>query len=379
MASSSGPCREGNLELVLNSTEQVSSYALTTLQRIKDRLFDPQNLISVTGNTTQNSTNIAGVSSLTNIQAGQAISGAGIPSGAIVTAVNTGTNALTISAQATATANSVAITVVNQPPQFDVILTRLINGVTDFIERECGKSGMERYPNDGHFVQKTYTNELYSVRGTRQDKLVLRNAPVTYLIVTGNLTQGSAVVASVSPTTGIVAGMPLYNIQGLFPQGTTVLSVSGTSVTMSNPASVTQTNASFEISGLISFQWRAGTPSNPNWTSFITDQFELEQQGYSGIVKVYGVMPRIYSNMLRATYVAGFPVDWPNAGDGSTHQLPADLTSTCENIIVRFFKRRQLDGRASEAIQGATTSWRDQLDANDRNVINNYKRVGNIF
>lgn len=364
---------------MLNSTEQISSYALTTLQRVKDRLFDPNNLVSVTGNTTQNSTNIAGVSSLTNIQAGQAISGAGIPSGAIVTAVNTSTNALTISAAATATTSSVPLTVVNQPPQYDVILTRLINGVTDFIERECGKSGMERYPNDGHFVQKLYTNEVYSVRGTRQDKLVLRNAPVTYLIVTGNLTQGSAVVQNVSPTSGIVAAMPLYNIQGLFPQGTTVLSVSETSVTMSNPASVTQTAASFEISGLISFQWRAGTPSNPNWTAFITDQFELEQQGYSGIVKVYGVMPRIYSNMLRATYVAGFPVDWPNAGDGSTHQLPTDLTSTCENIVVRFFQRRQLDGKASLNIQGATTSWRDQLDANDRNVINNYKRVGNIF
>ncbi len=96
---------------------------------------------------------------------------------------------------------------------------------------------------------------------------------------------------------------------------------------MSQPASVTQTGATFEISGLISFQWRAGTPSNPNWTSFITDQFELDEQGYSGIVRVYGAMPRIYSNMLRATYVAGYPVDWQNAGNGTTHQLPADLTN----------------------------------------------------
>lgn len=253
----------------------------------------------------------------------------------------------------------------------DPVLTRVINSVTDFIERECGKTG--------HFAQKTYTNEVYTASGKKQIYLVLRNAPVTYLTVTGNLTQGSANV-TVSPYTGIVANMPLYNIQGLFPQGTYVASV-GTNgaLTMSQPASVTQTGAIFEVSGLISFQWRAGTPSNPNWTSFITDQFELDQQGRSGIVRVYGAIPGLYNNMLRATYVAGYPIDWQNAGNGTTHQLPADLTNLCENLVVRIFKRRPLDGKVSENIAGATTAWRDKLDAFDQNVIENYRRVGNVF
>ncbi|HEY3742447.1 MAG TPA: phage head-tail connector protein [Bryobacteraceae bacterium] len=261
----------------------------------------------------------------------------------------------------------------------DAVLTRIINGATDYIERECGKTGLESYPNDGHFVQKTYTNEVYTAQGRKQERLVLRNAPVTYLIVTGNLTQGSANV-TVAPYTGIVAGMQLYNIQGLFPQGTTVASVgSNGALTMSQPASVTQSGAVFEISGLLSFQWRSGTPSNPNWTSFITDQYELDQQGRAGIIRVYGSIPGLYNNMIRATYVAGFPVDWQNAGNGSTHQLPSDLTNLCENLVVRIYKRRLLDGKASEAIQGATTSWRDALDAFDQNVINNYRRVGTIF
>lgn len=286
--------------------EQVSSYALTTLQRVKDRLS-----ISISDN--------------------------------------------------------------------DAVLTRVINGATDLIERECGKSGMERFPNDGHFVQKTYTNEVYSIHGTKQIYLVLRNAPVTYLIVTGNLTLGSAIVTGVTPSVGIVAGMPLYTIQGLFPSGTTVLSVSGTSVTMSQPAQVSQNNAVFEISGLISFQWRAGTPDNPSWTSFFAPQYELESQGYSGIVRVYGPMPRIYSNMLRATYVAGFPLDWQNAGNGSTHQLPADLTNLCEDLVERIFKRRGLAGKSSESMQGATTAWRNELDAIDLRVIENYRRVGMTF
>jgi len=263
---------------------------------------------------------------------------------------------------------------------FDSVLTRILNGVTDFIERECGKTGMEMYPNDGHFLQKTYTNEVYSVRGSKQIYLPLRNAPVTYLIVTGNLTSGSASVTNLTPVAGIPAtiptgGLPLFNIQGLFPQGTTLLSLSGTTATMSQPASVTQTAAQFEISGLVSFQWRAGTPSNPNWTSFIQDQFELAEQGHSGIVRVYGVMPRIYNNMLRATYVAGFPYDWDNAGNSTTHQVPTDLSDTCENVVVRVWKRLKLAGQASESLQGATISWRNDFDAQDKAVIEHYRRV----
>jgi hypothetical protein len=192
----------------------------------------------------------------------------------------------------------------------DAKLIRFINGATDYIERECGKTGLEKYPNDGHFIQKTYTNEVYSVSGKRQRFLVLRNAPV---------------------------------------------------------------------SALTSFQFRAGTPTNPAWTDFFPDQYELVDDGTSGIIRVYGVMPGIYSNTFRATYTAGYPIDWQNAGNGASHRLPSDLTNLCENIVARLYKRRSLAGQASENIQGATVSWRDQLDTFDKETIQNYKRVGNAF
>jgi len=105
---------------------------------------------------------------------------------------------------------------------------------------------------------------------------------------------------------------------------------------------------------IASFQWRAGTPSNPSWTDFIADQYELinprtdpisGQIWYpSGMIKVYGVMPRIYSNMIRASYTAGYPVNWANPEDHNTHWLPGDITSVCENLVVRRVKRRGLAG-----------------------------------
>jgi Phage gp6-like head-tail connector protein len=261
---------------------------------------------------------------------------------------------------------------------FDSLITRFINAVTDGIERTCGKSGPEKYPNDGHFIQKTYTNEVYSVRGQRQQHLVLRNAPVAFAFLTGNTTYNSASVTNCSTTAGLVVGMPIVGAG--ISSGTTIAAIpNSTTITLSQVAGATQTAVYLEASGLMSFQWRAGTPSTPSWTAFIPDQFEIEEQGASGIIRVYGVMPRLYSNMLRVTYSAGYPVDWDNAGDGTTHRLPADLTNTCENVVVRLYKRRLLDGKASEAIQGATTAWRNELDADDQNVIERYIRVGTIF
>jgi hypothetical protein len=164
------------------------------------------------------------------------------------------------------------------------------------------------------FVQQTYLNDTYSIDNGRQDTLILRNTPV------------------------------------------------------------------FSIS---SFQYRAGTPSNPSWTAFTTDQYELINPRTdpisglvwypSGMLRVYGVLPTVSSNTVRATYVAGYPVNWANAEDRSTHMLPGDLTSVCENLVVRRFKRRSMGGQSSHALEGATTSWRNDLDAEDKDVLAQYK------
>jgi len=287
--------------------EQISPLALTTLARVKDILFDPSQVIQVTGNTTNTSTTVASTVLQTGkvVRIGQTITGPGIPAGTTVAA--TTTNTLTLSQAATATASGVVLTVVDQPVNYDTLLTRLINSVSDYVSNECG-----RYS----FVQQTYTNDTYSIDTPRQIFLILRNTPV------------------------------------------------------------------FSITSL---QWRAGTPTNPNWTAFIADQYELVDPRTdpisgltwypSGEVRVYGVLPRIYSNMIRATYVAGYPVNWANAGDRNTHLLPADVTYLCENLVARRFKRRQLAGMSAQALEGATHSWRNVLDQEDLDVLGQYRQL----
>jgi hypothetical protein len=281
--------------------------ALTTLQRVKDLLFDPNSTILLTGATLTNGSGLVTaytVATGKTIRAGQQISGLGIPAGTTVASVN-GTT-LMLSQNAVAGSTGSTLTVIDQTPQYDGMLIRMINSVSRYITNECGRTC---------FVQQTYVDDTYSTTSSRQDTLILRNTPV------------------------------------------------------------------FSIS---SFQWRAGTPTNPSWTDFIPDQYELINPRTdpisglvwypSGMVRVYGVLPTFYSNQIRVTYVAGYPVNWADAEDGINHMLPADLTNLCENLVVRRFKRRSLAGQSTMTIEGATVGgWRNDLDAEDQDVLNQYK------
>lgn len=290
--------------------DQLSPFALTTLQRVKDLLYDPNLSISLTGaSLTQSSAAVTGltVPPGKTIRVGQVIMGTGIPNGTTIAAIIS-SSAITLSQASTQTNTAQTLTVVDQPTAFDAVLVRLINWATNYIGNECGR------PNG--FVQQTFTNDTYSITTPRQDTLLLRNTPV------------------------------------------------------------------FAIS---SFQWRAGTPSNPSWTDFIADQYELIDPRTdpisgltwypSGEIRVYGVLPQLMSNMIRATYVAGYPVNWSNPEDHNTHWLPGDLTNVCENLVVRRFLRRQNAGKSSQSLEGANTVWRNTLDAEDEDVLGQYRQL----
>jgi hypothetical protein len=270
----------------------------------------------------------------------------------------------------------------------DLIIGRLINAATDFIENEC---------NGRRFVLTQYVNEISSTYGSRQTSLILRQCPVFYLVFTGNTTAGSPIITNcvATPVWGAGAGASVSNIKVGMPiqwgdngsqintpsyavqQGilVTVVSVSGTTVTMSAPATQTLTGANFLVHGLLAAQYRAGTPSDPSWTNFILDQYELTNNGQAGIVRIYGIIPRLYNNMIRASYWAGFVTDFDNFGNPTLHALPAALTYLCEKLVIRFVTRRDFAGKVSEGLSGATTTWKDALDKEDQMVIAQYRRV----
>ncbi len=128
------------------------------------------------------------------------------------------------------------------------------------------------------------------------------------------------------------------------------------------------------VTSFASLEYRAGTPSTPQWTAYLPDEYELLEEGVSGIVRMYGAYPSPLS-AFRATYTAGYLFDFANFGDPSKHNLPADLTDLCERMVVRFWKRREKPGVMSESIRDSSVTWKDTVDADDQDVISRYARL----
>lgn len=258
-----------------------------------------------------------------------------------------------------------------QTTQYDLVLTRYVNAASAFLEGQCARQ----------FVQRQYINETITAAERRQKRLVLRQFPVTYVFLSGDILQGTNTILNCSNVNGIKVGMPIF-APNLIPQSnaidgfTTVTIVSGTTITISKNATGTQVGAQIEVSGLINMQYLSGLPvTNPVWTSYLPDNFQLKDQGRAGVVRLFGSFPTTYDSSVRATFWAGYLVDWENAGDGLKHTLPADLSSTADNMVVRRYKRMSFGDKSSESMAGATVSWDKDFSAEDKATILRYRRM----
>ena len=131
------------------------------------------------------------------------------------------------------------------------------------------------------------------------------------------------------------------------------------------------------VSVVSSLQFRAGLKSNPNWTEFVSDDWELMEDGSSGIIQIYGALIQGL-NSVRATYTAGYKINFTNYGDNSTRTLPADVSDLTERMVVKLFKRRDAEGRQREDFNGGSVIWKEILSPEDEMTLAKYRRV-NFF
>ena len=131
------------------------------------------------------------------------------------------------------------------------------------------------------------------------------------------------------------------------------------------------------VSVVSSLQFRAGLKSNPNWTEFVSDNWELMEDGAPGIIQIYGAFIQGL-NSIRSTYTAGYKINFANYGDNSTHTLPADVSDLAERMVVKLFKRRDAEGKQREDFNGGTVIWKEILSLEDEMTLAKYRRV-NFF
>lgn len=130
------------------------------------------------------------------------------------------------------------------------------------------------------------------------------------------------------------------------------------------------------VTALTKIEYRQGLYSNPNWTEVPTTDYELVEDGESGIIRIHGWAWK-GTDTVRITYTAGYTIDFANAGDLTKHDLPADITELCEKLVVRWFKKREAEGKSEEIIGaegGGTIRWKDGLNKDDQMIIDMYKK-----
>lgn len=128
------------------------------------------------------------------------------------------------------------------------------------------------------------------------------------------------------------------------------------------------------VISLTSVQYRAGSPGTPAWTSYGADDVEISGDGSSGLVRMYGSFP-YGTNTVRASYVAGYLIDFTDIDDPVKHTLPADLSEICEQIVVKYFKRREHEGKLTESFNGGSIAYDREMTPDQKMVLDRYRRV----
>ena len=136
----------------------------------------------------------------------------------------------------------------------------------------------------------------------------------------------------------------------------------------------------FPVSAVTKLEYRTGLKSNPNWTEFLEDEWEILEDGETGIIKLVNIFGNVRGiNHIRVAYTAGYKINFANYGDAGdatpTHTLPADVTDLAERMVVRMYNRKDNEGKGSSSFNGANTTWKEALTDDDKEIIARYSRV----
>lgn len=253
---------------------------------------------------------------------------------------------------------------------WDSLFNNLILAVTARIEQMCGR----------RFIQGTYTHEIHDgsdLYGNRRSFLIVKNAPlqvvstIEYQAGTNSSPDWQEIDEDeyhVDLEAGMVhfpLGMPrgFRNVRVTYTGG-----FSGYSI------------------GINNFWFFNVTPTGAVNGSNLA--FTLPEDATQVIVYADGLREAA----ANVTFVAGsssftlaagrapsstIAVDYlrENAAEDSDLYLPADLVEVCEEAVVRIFKRRESEGRASETFGESSITWNKSIfTSDDLATIRNYRR-----
>lgn len=207
-------------------------------------------VFGVFGSVTNGSITVSGLSSMLNLAVGQAVAGPGIPAGTAIKALGTSSVDLTQSANANANGTNVFLFVSQDVLPLTGSLTGGSNLVTNLSNLSGLAVGQAVIDATGNIPAGT---TITSINSSQSSLLLSQSANSTaaalaFSVVqgvvnpSGSLTNGSAVITSPSFVSGLFPGEAISGTG--VPAGTTITSVTGTGIGLSQVATATLSGGS---------------------------------------------------------------------------------------------------------------------------------------
>lgn len=253
---------------------------------------------------------------------------------------------------------------------FDDLIDNIILGITGRMEQMCGR----------RFTQAEFTNELHDgsdTLGSRRAVLIVKHAPV-HTITSVQYKAGSNSTPSWTSYDeddyDLDADAGLLYFKGCLPAGRRNIRITYTGGYSGHSVGVT---AMWHFN-----ETPTGTVDGSNLT------FTLPENADEVIVYADGVR----ESSANVTFTAGTATFTLAAGRAPTSTiaidylatsaaaagditLPADLVEVCEKAVVKTFKRREAEGKASESFGESSITWEKEVfTAEDLATIRNYRR-----
>jgi hypothetical protein len=128
----------------------------------------------------------------------------------------------------------------------------------------------------------------------------------------------------------------------------------------------------YPVTTLTSLFYNSGTPANPVWVAFDANYYVLDKR--NNAIYFDAGMPCGFRN-IKATYVAGYKIDWTAETDSAKHTLPFDLSMIVDELVTKAFNKRKSQGYSNENIDGASVGYDKEMTAEQKSVISKYQKI----
>lgn len=127
------------------------------------------------------------------------------------------------------------------------------------------------------------------------------------------------------------------------------------------------------VSALSRLQFDAAVDGNPSWETMESSQYRWQDHGEVRLIAGEFIQR---DKKYRATYTAGYLIDFDHETDGSLHTLPFELEYACMKLVSAMFNKRKAHGVTQQSVGSESVNFMANAMSDDelKAILDGYKK-----